>query len=78
MLGVLQSCWQWGPSLQASHTLLLTGCCSAGNFAGFVHPLGRANTCTAVGSVFSAPQILQVIASAVMEFATLQQLLGCR
>ncbi len=31
-----------------------------GNFAGYVHPLGRNDTCTAVGSVFSAPVISQV------------------
>ncbi|KAG2489710.1 hypothetical protein HYH03_011817 [Edaphochlamys debaryana] len=30
-----------------------------GNFAGFVHPLGRNNTCDAIGSVFSAPTIRQ-------------------
>jgi hypothetical protein len=28
-----------------------------GNFAGFVHPLGRVDTCDAIGSVFDAPTI---------------------
>ena len=31
----------------------------SGNFAGFVHPLGRVDTCDAVGSVFGAPTIYQ-------------------
>ena len=30
-----------------------------GNFAGYIHPLGRADPCDAIGSVFAAPTIRQ-------------------
>ena len=33
-----------------------------GNFAGYVHPLGRVDTCRSNGSVFDAPLVYQVIA----------------
>ncbi len=44
-----------------------------GNFAGFVHPLGRGNTCDEIGSVFGADPVYQARSSLLQTEAALRR-----